>query len=97
MAGGFTRGMLEGLERKMILQVFSKHVDTVDYRINDGKEATVYLCRSVPEQVRVPFVAAKVYRDRRFRGCYQRNQSRVRLDSDLGHGGSLGRRCQCDR
>lgn len=64
MGGGFTRGMLAELEQRMVLEVFSKHVDTVEYRINDGKEATVYLCRGV----RGELLAAKVYRDRRFRG-----------------------------
>ena len=66
MGGGFTRGMLAELEQKMLLEAFSGHIDAVEYRINDGKEATVYLCRApeVPGQR----LAAKVYRDRRFRG-----------------------------
>lgn len=68
MSGGFTRGMLAELEQKMVLDAFSKYVDSVEYRINDGKEATVYLCRVVPGVLDVPLVAAKVYRDRRFRG-----------------------------
>ena len=68
MGGGFTRGMLAELEQKMVLDAFSKHVDQVEHRINDGKEATVYLCRVVPGAVDDAFVAAKVYRDRRFRG-----------------------------
>ena len=45
MSGGFTRGMLAELEQKMVMEAFSKHVREVVYRINDGKEATVYLCR----------------------------------------------------
>jgi RIO kinase 1 len=68
MGGGFTRGMLAELEQKMVLDAFSKYVEDVAYRINDGKEATVYLCHADPGQVKAPFVAAKVYRDRRFRG-----------------------------
>lgn len=66
MGGGFTRGMLAELEQKMLLEVFSKHIDEVLYRINDGKEATVYLCRGRGDPAE--FYAAKVYRDRRFRG-----------------------------
>ena len=68
MGGGFTRGMLAELEQKMIVDAFSKHVTDVAYRVNDGKEATVYLCRAVAGEVDAPFLAAKVYRDRRFRG-----------------------------
>ena len=67
MGGGFTRGMLADLEQKMLLDVFSKHIDAVLHRINDGKEATVYLCRGT-EVVQGRALAAKVYRDRRFRG-----------------------------
>jgi RIO kinase 1 len=65
MGGGFTRGMLSSLEQKMVLESFSRHVEGVEYRINDGKEATVYLCRGKSPG---RFMAAKVYRDRRFRG-----------------------------
>lgn len=68
MSGGFTRGMLAELEQKMVLDAFSKYVRSVEYRINDGKEATVYLCRATEGVLDVPYVAAKVYRDRRFRG-----------------------------
>ncbi|TNF86595.1 MAG: hypothetical protein EP301_08345 [Gammaproteobacteria bacterium] len=68
MGGGFTRGMLAELEQKMVLDAFSRYVDRVEHRINDGKEATVYLCCAVRDALDAPFVAAKVYRDRRFRG-----------------------------
>ena len=68
MGGGFTRGMLAELEQKMVQDAFSKYVQRVEHRINDGKEATVYLCTAVADALKVPFVAAKVYRDRRFRG-----------------------------
>lgn len=68
MGGGFTRGMLAELEQKMVKDAFSNYVDEVLHRINDGKEATVYLCGAVPGRLSAPFVAAKVYRDRRFRG-----------------------------
>ena len=66
MGGGFTRGMLAELEAKMLLQVFSKYISSVDGKVNDGKEATVYLCCSKLEGI--DYLAAKVYRDRRFRG-----------------------------
>jgi len=68
MGGGFTRGMLAELEQKMVLDAFSKYVDRVEHRINDGKEATVYLCSAVAGSLNASLVAAKVYRDRRFRG-----------------------------
>ena len=68
MGGGFTRGMLAELEQKMVLDAFSKYVARVEHRINDGKEATVYLCSAVPDALNASSVAAKVYRDRRFRG-----------------------------
>ncbi len=68
MGSGFTRGMLAELEQKMVQDTFSRYVDRVEHRINDGKEATVYLCRARPDSLSVPYVAAKVYRDRRFRG-----------------------------
>lgn len=68
MGGGFTRGMLAELEQKMVLDAFSRYVTRVEHRINDGKEATVYLCSTVPDSLSASFVAAKVYRDRRFRG-----------------------------
>lgn len=73
MGGGFTRGMLENLEREMILEVFSAHVANVEYRINDGKEATVYCCAPMARAEDAvggskAMLAAKVYRDRRFRG-----------------------------
>jgi len=67
MGGGFTRGMLAEMERKMLLEVFSAHVESVEGKINDGKEATVYLCRAKPG-LGAGWYAAKVYRARRFRG-----------------------------
>lgn len=68
LGGQIKRGQLAGLEQKMVLDVFSKHVDRVLGVVNDGKEATVYLCRSHPARVNgADYVAAKVYRSRRFR------------------------------
>ncbi len=66
--GRIKRGQLAGLERQLVMTVFSKHVAEVEGVVNDGKEATVYLCRTRAESgLGVPFVAAKVYRSRRFR------------------------------
>ena len=95
MGGGFTRGMLADLEQKMLLEVFSKHISSVEGRINDGKEATVYLCRSKRGQA----LAAKVYRDRRFRGFANNadytDLSRVRdkrMAKAIRKGSRVGRR-----
>lgn len=68
LGGQFKRGQLAGLEQQMVMDVFSKHVANVAGVVNDGKEATVYLCRSRPDSgLHDAFVAAKVYRSRRFR------------------------------
>ena len=50
----------------MIEREFSSHVDEVVGMINDGKEATVYLCRARPI-AEVEYLAAKMYRARKFR------------------------------
>ena len=62
----FTRGMLADLEQRTILDAFHGEVAQVICRINDGKEATVYLCEARPE-VGVPLLAAKMYRANKFR------------------------------
>ncbi|MCZ6642284.1 MAG: hypothetical protein O7F71_11970, partial [Gammaproteobacteria bacterium] len=41
----FTRGMLSGLEQRVLLDAFSGYVAVVEGVVNDGKEATVYRCR----------------------------------------------------
>lgn len=94
MGGGFTRGMLADLEQRMLLEVFSKHIDSVEYRINDGKEATVYLCRRGGD-----LLAAKVYRARRFRGFANNSEymdsGRIRdrrLAKAVRQGSRVGRR-----
>jgi RIO kinase 1 len=53
---------LEGLEKDNVLNAFAGYVDDVLGKINDGKEATVYLCQSRDE-----YLAAKIYRARHFR------------------------------
>ena len=63
----FTRGVLAAAERRVIEQEFSSYVSEVLGMINDGKEATVYLCRARPEATDAEFVAAKMYRARKFR------------------------------
>jgi len=62
----FTRVSLAGAERGVIEREFSSHVDEVVGMINDGKEATVYLCRARPIAA-VEYLAAKMYRARKFR------------------------------
>lgn len=62
----FTRGMLAGLEQRVLLDAFSGYVSAVEGVVNDGKEATVYRCRPKPE-VGNGYLAAKMYRARKFR------------------------------
>lgn len=63
----FTRGSLAAAERRVIEQEFSSYVDAVVGLINDGKEATVYLCRTRPGVADTDQLAAKMYRARKFR------------------------------
>lgn len=60
---GIVRGQLVDLEQKTIVSQFSGFITDVVARINDGKEATVYLCASSTDEL----LAAKMYRARRFR------------------------------
>lgn len=60
---GIVRGQLADFEQTAILDHFAARVATVEARINDGKEATVYLCTSKDRSL----LAAKMYRARRFR------------------------------
>jgi RIO kinase 1 len=62
----FTRVSLAAAERSVIEREFSSHVDEVVGMVNDGKEATVYLCRARPI-AEVEYLAAKMYRARKFR------------------------------
>lgn len=59
----FTRGMLAAAETHVIAMEFSSHVTRVVSKINDGKEATVYLCEDADGH----HLAAKMYRARKFR------------------------------
>lgn len=63
----FTRGVLGDLEQRVVLREFSNYVTSVEGRVNDGKEATVYLCRGRPDVVEAEYLAAKIYRARKFR------------------------------
>jgi RIO kinase 1 len=64
----FTRGMLADLEKQEVLNQFGGQglITDVEGIIGDGKEATVYACRA-HESVGVEWLAAKVYRARKFR------------------------------
>jgi RIO kinase 1 len=61
----FTRGSLAGLERATIAREFAAYVCEVIGKTNDGKEATIYLCRAQPAGR--SYFAAKMYRARKFR------------------------------
>ena len=65
----FYRHELQGFEIDNILNVFVGYVARVIGRINDGKEATVYLCEPAPDNADIqhPFLAAKIYRANKFR------------------------------
>jgi len=63
----FTRVSLAEAERQVIEREFSRYVGEVIGMINDGKEATVYLCRARPDVAEPGYFAAKMYRARKFR------------------------------
>lgn len=63
---------LAALEQDNVTNAFGGYVDEVLGKINDGKEATVYLCRASADLVaegtiEAPYLAAKMYRPKRFR------------------------------
>lgn len=70
-AGAFVRGQLAEFEQRVIVDSFRGEVARVIARINDGKEATVYLCEAQPRVVvggePIRYLAAKMYRARKFR------------------------------
>ena len=87
LGGGFTRGMLAELEQKMVLDAFSKHVAQVEHRINDGKEATVYLCSTVPGVVKAPLCCRQGLSRQAFSElCEQCGLHRHRPDPRQAHG-----------
>ena len=65
----FYRHELQGFEIDNVLNVFAGYVERVLGRINDGKEATVYLCEPVAGNTAIkhPYLAAKIYRANKFR------------------------------
>ncbi len=63
---GFKIHQLESLEKDNIENAFAGYVDEVLGKINDGKEATVYLCRGGASTT-APLLAAKVFKARNFR------------------------------
>jgi len=63
----FLRGQLAEAEQQAIRHEFSSCVEEILGKINDGKEATVYLCRTRPDAGIGDYVAVKMYRARKFR------------------------------
>ena len=69
----FLRGQLAEAEQRVIKAEFGGFVSEVLYRINDGKEATVWLCRgpnhaaTTAPAAETVLYAAKMYRARKFR------------------------------
>jgi RIO kinase 1 len=63
---GFLRGQLAELEKAEVLDQFGGFVTDVLGIVGDGKEATVYACAAAADGP-APFLAAKVYRARKFR------------------------------
>jgi RIO kinase 1 len=78
----FLRGQLEDAERHVIEHEFGTCVGEVLGKVNDGKEATVYLCRVRPGTLDAEYVAAKMYRARKFRAfasdAHYTNPARMR-------------------
>lgn len=70
---GFLRKDLAAFERHVAREAFMQYVVDVEGMINDGKEATVYLC-STRDSVDVRYLAAKMYRSRKFRAFSNEQQ-----------------------
>ncbi len=64
---GFKVHQLEGFEKDNIENAFAGFVLEVLARINDGKEATVYLCRAGASTADFQLAAAKIFKPRNFR------------------------------
>lgn len=99
---GFLRGELAELERAEVLDQFGGFVREVLGVVGDGKEATVYSCAAA-EGSGPPFLAAKVYRARKFRAFRGGNayagtrtplgaRSRRAVDAGTGHGREIAQR-----
>ena len=72
---GFTRGGLAAAEQAVITDAFAHEVSAVLDTVNDGKEATVYLCQGRPgAHGPGELLAAKIYRARRFRAFANESQ-----------------------
>lgn len=72
IGGGYKIHQLEGLEAGNIESAFTGYVSEVLGKVNVGKEATIYLCRTDDTLlqrgvVSEPYIAAKIYRARQFR------------------------------
>jgi RIO kinase 1 len=63
---GFKIHQLEGFEKDNIENAFAGFVLRVLGKINDGKEATVYLCR-MEGDAKFPLAVAKIFKSRAFR------------------------------
>jgi RIO kinase 1 len=63
----FKRGQLAAAEQQVLLREFDGWISAVTGRVNDGKEATVYLCQALPGVCETGAVVAKMYRARKFR------------------------------
>ncbi len=63
---GFKIHQLEGFEKDNIENAFAGYVLKVLGKINDGKEATVYLCRTGGDS-EFTYAAAKIFKSRTFR------------------------------
>jgi RIO kinase 1 len=64
---GFKIHQLQGFEKDNIENAFAGYVLEVLGKINDGKEATVYLCRAGDSAAQFHFAAAKIFKPRNFR------------------------------
>ena len=63
---GFKRHQLAGYEKRVVLEAFAGYVIDVIGKINDGKEATVYLCQA-DSSAGVELLAAKMFRAKVFK------------------------------
>lgn len=85
---GFQIHQLEGFEKDNIENAFTGYIDHVIAGINDGKEASVYLCQGC-EDTGHELLAAKIFKPRQFRAFKTnknyRNTSKMRNKRDARH------------